>query len=156
MSMPIDDYDDLTVEGVKEAVEERSLDYSDLFAIWVYENANKDRVTLLDWIDTRLEKADDDIDQPEKECGGAHPLPCGVDVDCPDTDVGKEIEIEDAEEPEDDEPETIVVTNGKYTGSIAGQMWEKSDDLREVELNRRIERAIDEGLLKRLEPRHAA
>lgn len=64
MTNLIEDYDELTVDEVRSALEEAELSASGLRTVLGYEQATKDRVTLTRWIERQL---DDDVEESEAE-----------------------------------------------------------------------------------------
>lgn len=65
--------------------------------------------------------------------------------------IEERLDLDEDEDDEGDEPERIRVTNGSYTGYVAGLFFENPYQSRAVTRNARIERAIESGKISEVE-----
>lgn len=119
-----DNYDDLTVDETLDALE--GVEGDELEEFIEHEQANKDRVSVLEPLLERLD-ADEETDDSEAVVSTAD---------------------------DDDVPargDTVVVQKTGFYGYAAGMWFDTSDETREVEVNTRIRRAIQNNDLEVIE-----
>lgn len=177
MTYFIDDYDDLTVDEVAERLADST--FSQLDEVRSYEVANKDRVTLLEIIDDKLNEVTTASDIGGSESGttdreetangsgsvsddGGKPRVSddgGNAGDVRSDGNSRDGNPRDAGFPEPVEQpaygDTVEVRYaGPGPGQIAGQ-WFDAPETRDVTYTRRVEMAIGNGLELTTYPEHA-
>jgi len=164
----IDDYDALTVDEIVERLEDRPAE--DLVALKAHEADHKARVTLLDEIDTRLDRHEggdstgdraeaedsprdvgesDDTDGPqdnESVQGAGLPDESGTASD-ERTDDGDAVGVNTP----DSGDEVLVRYMGHGRGYAAGHWFDAAYEERTVTYDKRIADAVDEGTLRLLD-----
>lgn len=127
MTEHIDNYDEKTVDEVKEAVRDGGLDESPgtLGDIYEYEHEHKHRVTLLSWLEGRADDLYEEAADDESDEAG-----------------------EEAEAVAD---EKITVSNTR-TGRVANMWFDTLYETREVKPNVLVLEALEEGDLREENP----
>lgn len=163
----IEDYDEMTVGETKDYLDEQDYSRDQLEDIIAYERANENRTTLLDDLESRLEEdetedegdaeaedADTDADaepldaevESEDAAPGTH-HPEGDDEATTDADAGAEDTESDADSGTDVGPDADVETVKVRVlrNYCAGNWYDQTDQVVEVERNQRLEEALDAG-----------